>query len=79
MMGNIKESVSHFLCPEHLVWLPNQRYEVTLEEKKAARIILAEEWQQDLNSGIYQNRADIAKKNGCSRAWVTKVMNSLSE
>jgi hypothetical protein len=78
-MGNIKAGVSHFLCPEHMVWLPNLRYDVTLEEKKSDRVFLAEEWQQGLNNGIYQNRADIARKNGCSRAWVTKVMNSLSE
>jgi len=79
IMGNIGEGVSHFLCPEHKVWLPKQRYYETLEEKRNARIILAEDWLQGLKNGIYQNRADIARKNNCSRAWVTKVMNSLSE
>ena len=79
MMGNIEESVSHFLCPEHKVWLPNQRYDITLEEKRNARMIQAEELLQGLKNGIYQNRADIARKNGCSRAWVTNVLNSLSE
>ena len=79
MMGNIQDSVSHFLCPEHLAWLPNQRYDITLEEKRNARIVLAEEWQQGLNEGIYLNRADIARKNGCSRAWVTNVLNDFSE
>ena len=79
MMGNIEESVSHFLFPEHKVWLPNQRYSVTLEDKRNTQIILAEDWLQDLKNGIYQNRADIARKNNYSRAWVTKVLNSLSE
>ena len=79
MMGNIEESVSHFLCPKHMVWLPNYRYNVTLEEKRNARVILAEDWLHGLKSGVYQNRADIARKSGCSRAWVTKVLNSLSE
>ena len=78
-MGNIEEGVSHFLCPEYKVWLPNQRYAETLEYKKKARVILAEDWLQGLKNGIYQNRADIARKNGCSRAWVSKVMKSLSE
>ena len=77
-MGDIEEGVSHFLCPEHKVWLPNQRYNVTLEDKRNARIILAEDWHHGLMNGIYQSRADIARKNGCSRAWVTKVLNSLT-
>ena len=79
MMGNIAESVSHFLCPEHQVWLPNQRYDNTLEEKRNARMIQAEDWFHGLKNGIYQNRADIARKNNCSRAWVTNVLNSLTE
>ena len=79
MMGNIEESVSHFLCPERKACLPNQRYDITLEEKRNARIVLAEDWLQGLNTGIYKNRADIARKNNYSRAWVTKVMNSLFE
>ena len=79
MMGNIEESVSHFLCPEHKVWLPNQRYDITLEEKRNVRMILAEDWLQGLKNGKYKNRADIALKNGCSRAWVTNVLNNLSE
>ena len=79
LMGNIEEGVSHFLCPEHNVWLPNQRYDTSREDKRNARVILAEDWLHGLKNGIYQNRADIARKNGCSRAWVTRVMNSLSE
>ena len=78
-MGNIEENVSHFLCTEHKVWLPNQRYDITLEEKQNARVVLAKDWLQGLKNGIYQNRADIARRNNYSRAWVTKVMNSLSE
>ena len=78
-MGNIEAGVSHFLCPEHKVWLPNQRYGITLEEKRNVRLIQAKDWLHGLKNGIYQNHADIARKNGCSRAWVTKVMNSLSE
>ncbi len=79
MMGNIEDCVSHFLCFEHKVWLPNQRYDVTLEQKRNTRIGLAEDWLHGLKNGIYQNRADIARKNNCSRTWVTNVLNSLTD
>ena len=78
-MGVITNDASHFLCPELSMWLPSQRYQVTLEEKRNARNIQVEEWRQGLKNGLYQNRADIARKNGCSRAWLTKVMNSLPD
>ena len=79
MMGNIEEGVSHSLCPEHKIRLPNKRYNVTLEEKRNIRIILAEDWLHGLKNGINQNRANIARKNGCSQVWVAKVITSLSE
>ena len=79
MMGNIEESVSHFLCPEHMVCLPNQRYDITLEEKRNARVKQGKDWLKGLKNGKYQNRADIARKNNCSRAWVTNVLKSLSD
>ena len=78
-MGVILNDASHFLCPEMSMWLPAQRYDITLEEKRNARLIQATNWLQGLKSGLYQNRADIARKNGYSRAWVTNVLNSLTE
>jgi hypothetical protein len=35
---------------------------------------LATEYQQLLSSGVCQDRADIARHYGVSRAWITKVM-----
>ena len=78
-MGVITNDASHFLCPELSMWLPSQRYPITIEEKRDARMVQVEEWRQGLAKGIYQNRADIARKNNCSRAWVTNVLNSVSE
>ena len=76
-MGVITNDASHFLCPELSMWLPAKRYPITLEEKRAKRMELAQEWSQDLKDGIYSDRADIARKNGFSRAWVTRVLNQL--
>ena len=73
-MGGIDDGVSHFLCPDHPFWLPSQRYELTLAEKRQARRKLATEWREGLANGTYENRADIARKNGCSRAWVTRLL-----
>jgi hypothetical protein len=78
-MGVITNDASHFLCPELSMWLPAQRYPITLIEKRTRRTELKCVWKQGLESGIYQNRADIARQNNCSRTWVTKVMNSPSE
>ena len=76
-MGVITNDASHFLCPDLPLWLPAQRYPITLQEKRAKRKRLALEWQQALENGDYINYADIARKNGCSRAWVTRILNQL--
>ena len=76
-LGDITDGVSHFLCPDQALWLPAQRYPIILQEKRTSRMELALEWQHGLDSGDYINYADIARKNGCSRAWVTKVLNQL--
>ena len=76
-MGVITNDASHFLCPEITMWLPARRYPVTLEEKRTRRIELAQEWTKGLKDGIYSDRADIARKIGCSRAWVTRVLKQL--
>ena len=78
-MGVINNDASHFLCSEHKVCLPNMRYDVSLDEKRTARIAQAEDWVHGLKSGLYQNRADIARKNNCSRAWVTNVLKNQSD
>ena len=78
-MGVITNDASHFLCPEYKVCLPSMRYDITLEEKRNARTIQAEDWLQGLKNGDYQNRADIARQNNCSRTWVTNVLNNHSE
>jgi len=74
-MGDIESGVSHFLCPDHPTWLPNQRYDITLEEKRRKQMKTADEWREGLLDGTYMNKADIATKNGCSRAWVTRLLN----
>ena len=73
-MGDIIDGVSHFLYPDHSTWLPSQRYEVTLAEKRQIKQALADNWRQGLAHGIYKNQADIAMQNGCSRAWVTRLL-----
>jgi len=73
-LGVIITDVSHFLCPGLSIWLPAQRYPTTLQEKRTQRMELALEWRRGLDSGLYINYADIAHQNGCSRAWVTKVL-----
>lgn len=74
-MGNIEVGVSHFLCPEHIVWLPNHRYDVTLDDKRQIQKEIANDWREGLLDGTYRNKADIAKRIGCSRAWVTRLLN----
>ena len=74
IMGDIEDGVSHFLCPEHETWLPNERYDVTLVEKRNIRRLTAEQWLRGLTDGTYRTRADIARVVGCSRAWVTQVL-----
>jgi len=74
-MGVITNDASHFLCPELPLWLLAQRYPIILQEKRAKRVELALKWQQDLESGYYLNYADIARKNGCSRAWVSRIFS----
>ena len=73
-MGDIESGVSHFLCPDHSVWLPSQRYEITLEEKRGVQREIADIWRKGLIDGTYDSKADIARKNGCSRAWVTRLL-----
>ena len=77
-MGVIITDASHFLCPDLSILLPAQRYPITLQEKRNKRMELAHKWEQGLESGDYINYADIARKNGYSRAWVTKIMVSHS-
>lgn len=74
-MGDIEDGVSHFLCPDHPTWLPNKRYDITLEKKRKAQKETADEWRKGLQDWTFRNHADIAKKNGCSRTWVTRLIN----
>ena len=74
-MGDIENGVSHFLCPERPAWLPNQRYDITLEEKRQKQMKTADEWREGLLNGTYKSKADIADQNRCSRAWVTRLLN----
>ena len=74
-MGDIENGVSHFLCPDHPTWLPNQRYDITLEQKRKAQKETANEWRKGLLDGTFSSKADIARQNGCSRAWVTRLLN----
>jgi len=78
-MGDIEEGVSHFLCPEVRTWLPRQRYDVTLEEKRDKRMKVAEQWIRGLSDGTYRTRADIARANKISRARVTQLLNAFGE
>ncbi len=73
-MGDIVDDVSHFLCPDHSIWLPSQRYEITLEEKRDVQREIADRWRKGLIDGTYDSKADIARKNRCSRAWVTRLL-----
>ena len=73
-MGDIENGVSHFLCPYHSVWLPNQRYDITIEEKRRIQKEIANNWRKGLQDGTYMKKADIAKQDGCSRAWVTRLL-----
>ena len=75
-MGDIENGVSHFLCPDHSIWLPNQRYDITLEEKRQIKKETADDWREGLLDGTYKNKADIAEQNGCSRAWVTRLLKN---
>ena len=40
-------------------------------------VALALEWRQAIDSGHYSSRADLARKNGISRARVTQILNLL--
>jgi len=55
--------------------LPNQRYDITLEEKRQKQMKTADEWRKGLLNGTYKSKADIARQNGCSRAWVIRLLN----
>ena len=77
MMGDIADGVSHFLCPEHHAWLPRQRYDVTLANKQNTRQDHAKAWHKGLMEGTYRNQAEIARVNGCSRAWVSRLLKGL--
>lgn len=74
-MGDIEDGVSHFLCPDHQAWLPRQQNDVILADKQNTQQDKAEAWHQGLKDGTYRNRADIARVNGCSRAWVSRLLN----
>jgi len=74
-MGDIEDGVSHFLYSDHSIWLPNQRYDVTLEQKRKAQKETADEWRKGLLDGTFSSKADIARQNGCSRAWVTRLLD----
>ncbi len=73
-MGDIVDDVSQFLCPDHSIWLPSQRYEITIEEKRDVQRKLTDMWRKGLIDGTYDSKADIARKNRCSRAWVTRLL-----
>ncbi|MCF7809633.1 hypothetical protein K9N50_01455 [bacterium] len=74
-MGDIENGVSHFLCPDHEIWLPNKRYDVTLDEKRFKQNQIANEWREGLLDGTFSSKADIVRQNGCSRAWVMCLLN----
>ena len=74
-MGDIEEGVSHFLCPEQNAWLPKQRYDDSLDNKRQRRKQVAEQWIQGLSDGTYRTRSDIARVNCISRAHVTQLLN----
>ena len=76
-LGVITNDASHFLCPDQPVWLPSQRYPISLQQKRARRMELAIEWKRGLETGVYINYADIARKNDCSRAWVSRILNQI--
>jgi len=78
-MGDIEEGVSNFLCPEVKAWLPKQRYDVTLEEKRENKRQVAEQWLQGLSDGTFRTRADIARANKISRARVTQLLNAFGK
>jgi len=74
-MGDIEAGVSDFLCPDHPTGLPNQRYDITLEQKRQQQRETADEWRKGLLDGTFTSKADIANQNRCSRAWVTRLLN----
>ena len=74
-MGDIENGGSHFLCPDHPIWLPNQRYDITLEQKRKAQKETANKWRKGLLDGTFSSKAEIARQNGCSRAWVTRLLD----
>jgi len=78
VMGDIEDGVSHFLCRGRQIWLPRQRYDRTLEEKRNKRRLTAQQWIQGLADGRYRNRADIARAGGCSRSWISQTLRSQS-
>jgi hypothetical protein len=41
------------------------------------RKAIAEQYTELIKAGVCQNQADVARHFGVSRAWVTKVMNTL--
>lgn len=41
------------------------------------RRALAEQYQALIDSGVCKNQADVARLFGVSRAWVTKIMNTM--
>ena len=47
--------------------------------KPIDRVALAEQWRTLIASGAAKNKADLARKFGVSRAWISKVMRSLSK
>jgi len=77
-MGDIEDDVSHCLCRGRQIWLPRQRYDLTLEEKRNKRRLTAQQWIQGLADGRYRNRADIARAGGCSRSWISQTLRSQS-
>ena len=74
-MGDIEDGVSHFLCPDHHTWLPRQRYDLTLQEKRNRRVQTVRQWLDGLVNGTYRTRSDIARIANISRARVTQLLN----
>ena len=73
-MGDIEDGVSHFLCPDRQTWLPRQRYNITLQEKRDQRLHVAKQWHDDLVDETYRTRSDIARATNVSRARVTQLL-----
>ena len=76
--GNCKNFSERFtFCPESLQRRAKQAVSETSKEQYRHPLLLAYEFQELLEAGMVNNRAEIAARYGLSRARVTQVMNLL--